>query len=97
MVDGFQSTQVQCDNCGQVSHPRERCFDLYLELRSGRGGGHGGVAQRGRGGRSGRGRGGRGTPMVRAPPMITPPPTTEAAMATRIEQLEQRLTTMASF
>jgi hypothetical protein len=35
--------------------------------------------------------------MVRAPPMITPPPTTEAAMATRIEQLEQRLTTMASF
>jgi hypothetical protein len=29
--------------------------------------------------------------------VITPPPTTEAAMATRIEQLEQRLTTMASF
>jgi putative hemolysin len=35
--------------------------------------------------------------MVRAPPVITPPPTTEAAMATRIEQLEQRLATMASF
>jgi hypothetical protein len=35
--------------------------------------------------------------MVRAPPVITPPPTTEVAMATRIEQLEQRLATMASF
>ncbi len=91
MVDGFQSTQVQCDNCGQVSHPRERCFDLYPKLRSGRGG----AAQRGRGGRGGGG--GRGTPMVRAPPLIIPPPTTKAAMATRIEQLEQRLATMASF
>jgi hypothetical protein len=29
--------------------------------------------------------------------MITPPPTTEVAMAARIEQLEQRLATMASF
>jgi hypothetical protein len=29
--------------------------------------------------------------------VITPPPTTEAAMATRIEQLEQRLANMASF
>jgi hypothetical protein len=35
--------------------------------------------------------------MVRTLPVITPPPTTEAAMATRIEQLEQRLATMASF
>jgi hypothetical protein len=35
--------------------------------------------------------------MVRAPPVITPPPTTEATMAIRIEQLEQRLATMASF
>jgi hypothetical protein len=35
--------------------------------------------------------------MVRAPPVITPPPTTKVAMATRIEQLEQRLATMASF
>jgi hypothetical protein len=35
--------------------------------------------------------------MVRAPPVITPPPTIEVAMATRIEQLEQRLATMASF
>jgi hypothetical protein len=61
-------------------------------------GGHGGITQRGRGGRGGRGGGGgRGTPMVRAPLMITPPPTTEVAMATRIEQLEQRLATMASF
>ncbi len=64
-------------------------------MRSGRGGGHGGVAQRGHGGRGGGG--GRGTPMVRAPPVITPPPTTEAAMAAKIEQLEQRLATMASF
>jgi hypothetical protein len=35
--------------------------------------------------------------MVKAPPVITPPPTTEVAMATRIEQLEQRFATMASF
>ncbi len=86
MVDGSQSTQIQCDNCGQVGHPRERCFDLYPELRSNRGGGRGGATQRGRGGKGGRGGGGgRGTPMVRAPPMITPRPTTKAAMATKIE------------
>jgi hypothetical protein len=35
--------------------------------------------------------------MVRAPPLITPPPTTEATIAIRIEQLEQRLATLASF
>jgi hypothetical protein len=29
--------------------------------------------------------------------VITPPPTIEAVIATRIEQLEQRLATMASF
>ncbi len=67
-------------------------------MRSGHGGGHGGAAQRSRGGKGGRGGGGgRGTPMVRAPPVITPPPMTEAAMAARIEQLEQRLATMANF
>ncbi len=98
LADGSQSAQVQCDNYGRVSHPRERCFDLYPELKSSHGGGRGGAAQRGRGGRGGRGDGGgRGTPMVRAPPLITSPPTTKAAMATRIEQLEQRLATMASF
>jgi hypothetical protein len=58
-------------------------------LRSGCGGGCGGVAQRGHGG--------RGTPMVGAPPTTTLPPTTKATMAARIEQLEQRLATMASF
>ncbi len=85
MADGSQLAQVQCDNCGRVSHPHERCFDLYPKLRSGHGGGRGGAAQRGRGGRGGRsGGGGRGTPTVKAPPVITPP-TTEAAMATRIE------------
>ncbi|CAK9271192.1 unnamed protein product [Sphagnum jensenii] len=98
LANGSQLAQVQCDNCGRVGHPHERCFDLYPELRSGRGGGRGGAAQKGRGGRGGRGGGGgRGTPMVRAPPVITPPLTTEVAMATRIEQLEQRLATMASF
>ncbi len=98
MADGSQSAQVHCDNYGRVSHPHEHCFDLYPELRLGRGGGRGGAAQRGRGGRGGKGGGGgRGTSMVRAPPVITPPPTTEVAMATRIEQLEQRLATMASF
>jgi hypothetical protein len=35
--------------------------------------------------------------MVRAPLVITLPPMTEAATAARIEQLEQRLATMASF
>jgi beta-lactamase class A len=35
--------------------------------------------------------------MVGAPPTATPPPTTKAAMAARIKQLEQRLATMASF
>ncbi len=55
------------------------------------------VAQRGRGGRGGRGGGdGRGTLTVGAPPVATLPLTTEATMATRIEQLEQRLATMAS-
>ncbi len=29
LADGFQSAQVQCDNCGQVGHPCERCFNLY--------------------------------------------------------------------
>ncbi len=90
MADGSQSAQVQCDNCGRVSHPRERCFDLYPELRSGRGGGCGG-----RGGRGGGG--GKGTPTVGAPPVTTLPPTIEAAMVARIKQLEERLTTMASF
>jgi len=86
LADGSQSAQVQCGNCGRVGHPRERCFDLYPELRSSCGGGHGGAAQKGRGGKGGRGGGGgKGTPMVRAPPVITPPPTTEAAMAARIK------------
>jgi hypothetical protein len=58
-------------------------------LRSSRGGGRGRAAQRGRGG--------RGTPMVGAPLVAILPPTTEATMAARIEQLEQRLATMASF
>jgi hypothetical protein len=35
--------------------------------------------------------------MVKAPPAAIPPPMTEATMATRIEQLEKRLATMASF
>jgi hypothetical protein len=60
--------------------------------------GCGGATQTGRGGRGGRGGGGgRGTPTIGAPPATTPPPTTEVAMAARIEQLEQRLATMASF
>jgi len=94
LADGSQLAQVQCDNCGRVGHPRECCFDLYPKLRSGRGG----AAHKGHGGRGGRGGGGgRGTPMVRAPPVIIPPPTIEAFMSTRIEQLEQRFATMASF
>ncbi len=52
-------------------------------MRSGHGGGRGGVAEKGHGGRGGGG--GRGTPMVGAPPAATPPLTIEAAMATKIE------------
>jgi hypothetical protein len=87
LADGSYSAQVQCDNYGQVGHPRERCFDLYPEFRSSHGGGRGGRG----------GGGGRGTPTVGAPPAATPPPTIKATMAARIEQLEQRLATMASF
>ncbi len=97
LVDGSQPAQVQCDNCGRIGHSRERCFDLYLELRSGHGGGGGRATLRNRDGRGGRGGGGgRGTPTVGAPPVTTPPLTIEAAMAARIEQLEQKLATMAS-
>ncbi len=56
------------------------------------------MAQRGRGGRGGRsGGGGKGTPTVGAPPVAILPPMTEVAMVAKIEQLEQRLATMASF
>jgi len=58
-------------------------------LRSGHGGGCGGKGGRGGGG-------GRGTPTIGAPLAATFPPTTEVAMVVRIEQLEQRLATMAS-
>ncbi len=58
-------------------------------MRSGLGGGRGRAAQRGRDDRGGGG--GRGTLAVGAPPVATPPPTIEAAMVARIEQLEQRL------
>jgi hypothetical protein len=56
------------------------------------------VAQRGHGGRGGRGGGGgRGTPTIGAPLVINFSPTIEATMAARIEQLEQRFATVASF
>jgi hypothetical protein len=56
------------------------------------------VTQKGHDGRGGRGGGGgRGTPTVGAPPTATPPPTIEIAMVVRIEQLEQKFATMASF
>jgi hypothetical protein len=64
-------------------------------LKSGHGGGCGGAAQKGRGGRGGGG--GRSTPMVGAPPAPTLSPMAKAVMVARIEQLEQRLVTMASF
>ncbi len=66
-------------------------------MRSSCGGGCGRATQRSRDGKGGRGGGsGRNTPTVGAPFTATPSPTTEAAMAARIEQLEQRLATMAS-
>jgi hypothetical protein len=66
-------------------------------LRLGCDGGHGQAVQRSRDGRGGRGGGGgRSTPTVKAPPSATPPPTTKVAMANRIQQLEQRLATMAN-
>ncbi len=90
MTNGFQPAQVQCDNCNRINHPRERCFDLYPKLKLS----CGGAAQKGCSGRGGGG--GRGTLVIGAPPTATPPPTTEVIMATKIEQLEQKLTTMAS-
>jgi hypothetical protein len=57
LADGFQLAQVQCDNCGRVGHPRERCFNLYPKLISSCGGGCGRAAQKGRGGRSDKGGG----------------------------------------
>ncbi len=85
MVDGTQLAQVQCDNCGRVSHLHECCFDLYPELISSRGGGCGRAVQRGHGGKGGRGGGGgKGTPAVGAPLAATPPPMTKAAMAAKI-------------
>ncbi len=63
----------------------------------GRGGGRGRTTQRGHGGKGGRGGVGcRGTPAIGALLAPTPPPMTKAAMAARIDQLEQRLATMAS-
>ncbi len=54
-------------------------------------------AQRGHGGKGSRGGGGgRGTLAIGAPLAAIPPLMTKAAMATRIEHLEQRLATMAS-
>ncbi len=47
-----------------------------------------------KGGRGGGG--GKGTPAVGAPPAVTPPLTTKAAMVGRIKQLKQRFVTMAS-
>ncbi len=88
MVDGSQSTQVHCDNCGWVGHPRERCFDLYPELILGHGGGRGRAAQKGHGGKGGRGGGGgQSTPAIGAALVATPPFTIKVAMAARIEQL----------
>ncbi len=88
MANGFQLAQVQCDNFGRVSHPRERCFDLYPELRSGRDGGRGRAAQKGHGGKGGRGGGGgQSTPAIGAALVATPPFTIKVAMAARIEQL----------
>jgi hypothetical protein len=60
-------------------------------LKSDRGGGHGRAVQKGRGGR-----GGKSTLAVGAPLAAIPPPTTKAAMAVKIELLEQRLATMAT-
>jgi hypothetical protein len=41
LADGSQSAQIHYDNCGRVGHLHERCFDLYLKLISGCGGGRG--------------------------------------------------------
>ncbi|BBN20292.1 hypothetical protein Mp_8g17980 [Marchantia polymorpha subsp. ruderalis] len=80
-----QPAQVTCDHCHRPSHPRERCFDLHPELRSG---------GRGRGGDAPRGRGGRGIGAIERT-AASATSATESAMAARIEQLEQRLATMA--
>ncbi len=66
-------------------------------MKSGCGGGRGRTIQKGHDGKGGRGGGGgRGTPTVGAPPAATPPPTIKVVMVAKIEQLEERLATMAS-
>ncbi|BBN17747.1 hypothetical protein Mp_7g16710 [Marchantia polymorpha subsp. ruderalis] len=80
-----QSAHVTCDHCHRPGHPRERCFDLHPELRSG---------GRGRGGDAPRGRGGKGTEAIERT-AASATSATESAMDARIEQLEQRLAAMA--
>ncbi|BBN20559.1 hypothetical protein Mp_Vg00640 [Marchantia polymorpha subsp. ruderalis] len=83
-----QPAHVTCEHCHRPGHPRERCFDLHLELRS-RGRGRGGDAPQGRGDQGGRGTGAIERTAASATSAI------ENAIAARIEQLEQRLAAMA--
>ncbi|CAM6104817.1 unnamed protein product [Calypogeia fissa] len=81
---GARSAPFTCGHYGWVGHGRDRCFELHPEMRSERpqvrpSGGRGAV----------RPAGGRGATAA------TPLPTTSASMAARIEELEQRIVSMA--
>ncbi|CAM6082310.1 unnamed protein product [Calypogeia fissa] len=81
---GVRSAPFTCGHCGRTGHGKDRCFDLHPELRSERS--HG----RPQGGRAGSGPAeGRGATVA------APLSDTTATMAARIEELEQRIASMA--
>ncbi|CAM6115133.1 unnamed protein product [Calypogeia fissa] len=81
---GARSASATCDHCRRPGSTKDRCFDLHPELRS--------EQSRGRpqGGRAGS-RAAEGRGAMAAAPL----PATTATMAARIEELEQRIASMA--
>jgi hypothetical protein len=86
--------KASCDHCRRPGHSRDNCFDLHPELRSGKG--RGAASTPSAGGKAGKGGKGGGAPTVSGGSAVTTPTPSADAMAARIEQLEQRLASMAS-
>ncbi|CAM6111262.1 unnamed protein product [Calypogeia fissa] len=81
---GARSAPFTCGHCGWVGHGRDRCFELHPEMRLER------PQVRPLGGRGAAGPAG-GRSATAAAPLST----TTATMAARIEELEQRIASMA--
>ncbi|CAM6122939.1 unnamed protein product [Calypogeia fissa] len=81
---GGRSAPFTCGHCGRSSHLKDWCFDLHPELRSDR------PQVRPPGGR-----GGAGPVEGRRATTAAPVPTNTATMAATIEELEQRIASMA--